>query len=131
MSMLAQPPGYAVYVFQHPGGGCPYDDLIGLLLRSGDRAAFRSLRKNIDGLRQSGLALLNTAMMDNIEDGIYELRAGKYRLFCFHDRRNASFVLLNGFRKQTQRTPEREKARARDLAASYQELGTQSLSRLD
>ena len=66
-----------------------------------------------------GLALLNSSMMDNIEDAIYELRVGPYRVFCFYNRRSDVFMLLNGFRKQTQRTPESQKARARALASQY------------
>ena len=68
-----------------------------------------------------GLSLLNTATMDNIQGGIYELRVGPYRVFCYYDRQADTFVLLHGFRKQTAQTPESQKARARSLVAQYLE----------
>ena len=70
-------------------------------------------------LREVGLDLLSTNMMDNIEDGIYELRTGKYRIFCYFDVPRNRFVLLNGFRKVTRKTPESEKTAARGLVAEY------------
>lgn len=59
--------------------------------------------------------------MDNIEGGIYEMRVGPYRLFCFYDRQEDTFMLLQGFRKQTPQTPENQKARARSLVTQYLE----------
>ena len=79
----------------------------------------RSFQKATARLGNHGLTLLNSSAMDNIEDDIYELRVGPYRVFCFYDRQSGAFVLLNGFRKQTQRTPEAQKARARALADQY------------
>ena len=68
-----------------------------------------------------GLDLLNTQMMDNIEDDIFELRAGRYRVFCFLDRPD-KFVVLNGFLKKTRQTPESEKQKARHLRDEYKYL---------
>ena len=82
----------------------------------------RRFRDATDKLRQNGLTLLNSSRMDNIEDDIYELRVGPYRVFCYYDRQSDVFMLLNGFRKQTQRTPESQKARARALVNQYLEL---------
>ena len=58
-------------------------------------------------------------MMDNIENDIYELRVGPYRVFCYYDRQLDVFMLFNGFRKQTRRTPEGQIARARALVNQY------------
>ena len=88
----------------------------------GDRKALRRFQDATDRLTRQGLTLLNTSAMDNIEDDIYELRVGPYRVLCFYDRRSDTFMLLNGFRKQTQRTPESQKARARALVSQYLEL---------
>ena len=77
----------------------------------------------IKRLRTVGLGLLNTAMMDNIEGGIYEIRARHYRVFCDYDRSRNTFALLNGFRKQTERAPLREIERARYWVAEYLRMG--------
>jgi phage-related protein len=110
---------YEVFAYRTPQGTCPYQEFQLSLRRSGDRQALRNLEKATQRLGDYGLTLLNSAMMDNIEDDIYELRVGPYRVFCFYDRQSGAFVLLNGFRKQTQRTPESQKARAIALVNQY------------
>ena len=58
-------------------GSCPYREFLQSVQRSGDLKALSIIDKIVDNLIQEGLALLNTNMMDNIEDDIYELRAGQ------------------------------------------------------
>ena len=111
-----------VLQYQTIGGVNPYREFLQSVRRSGDAKALRNFQETIEKLTEHGLALLNSSMMDNIEDAIYELRVGPYRVFCFYDRQSGAFVLLNGFRKQTQRTPESQKARARALVNQYLEL---------
>ncbi len=110
---------YQVLEFSTPNGSNPYQEFLQSVRRSGDRQASRNLRKATARLGDYGLSLLNSSMMDNIEGDIYELRVGPYRVFCFYDRQSDVFMLLNGFRKQTQRTPESQKARARALVTQY------------
>ena len=112
---------YQILEYTTPGGACPYRDFLLSVRRSGDIKAVRNFRETVGRLNEHGLALLRSSMMDNIEDDIYELRVGPYRAFCFYDRQSGAFVLLNGFRKQTQRTPESQKARARALVKQYLE----------
>lgn len=71
-------------------------------------SGLRAISRTIGSLEQVGLDLPNTAMMDNIEDDLYELRARNYRVFCYYERGRDRFVLLNGFRKRTDRTLPRE-----------------------
>ena len=110
---------YTVLELEIEGGSCPYREFLRSVQRSGDLKAMAVIDKIVDNLIHEGLALLNTNMMDNIEDDIYELRGGRYRVFCYYDRRSNLFLLLHGFRKRTQRTPEGQKARARSLVAQY------------
>ena len=86
-------------------------------------SGLRAISRAINSLEQVGLDLLNTTMMDNIEDDIYELRARNYRVFCYYERGRDRFILLNGFRKRTDRTPPREIALARRLVSEYRSLG--------
>ena len=111
-----------VLAYRTPNGSNPYLEFLETVRRSGDRNTLRRFRDATDKLRQNGLTLLNSSRMDNIEDDIYELRVGPYRVFCYYDRQSDVFMLLNGFRKQTQRTPESQKARARALVNQYLEL---------
>lgn len=100
-------------------GSCPYREFLDSVQRSGDLKALGIIDRIVGNLIQEGLALLNTNMMDNIEDDIYELRAGNYRVFCYYDRHSNLFLLLHGFRKRTQRTPGGQIARARSLIRQY------------
>lgn len=97
-------------------GRCPFEELLAEVRRAGNKVGTIHARRT--NLEEHGLDLLNTNMMDNIEDDIFELRAGRYRVFCFFDRPGI-FVLLNGFFKRTPKTPELEKQRARDLRNEY------------
>ena len=105
--------------YRDADGYSPYQEFLQSVARSGNRKAAGNIDRATYALRQQGLALLNTSLMDNIEDGIFELRPGAYRILCFYDRPQDTFVFLCGFRKRTQRTPEREKARARTLVRRY------------
>ena len=113
---------YQVREYSTPHGSNPYQEFLLSVRRGGDRKALRKFQDATDKLTRHGLTLLNTSAMDNIEDDIYELRVGPYRVFCFYDRQSGVFMLLNGFRKRTQRTPESQKARARALVNQYLEL---------
>ncbi len=110
---------YQVFAFSTPSGANPYREFLQSVRRSGDTKMLRNFQRAIERLEMHGLALLDSSMMDNIENDIYELRVGPYRVFCFFDRQLDVFMLLNGFRKQTQETPESQKARARALVNQY------------
>ena len=110
---------YEVLAYEAGDGSCPYEEFKELVRRSGDRKVLRIVDAIVTKLGEVGLALLETSMMDNIEDDIYELRPGSYRVFCFYDRAPSRFVLLHGFRKQTRRTPEAQKDRARNSVGQY------------
>ena len=110
---------YTVIELEFEDGSCPYREFLQSVERSGDLKALGIVDKTVGNLINEGLVLLNTSMMDNIEDDIYELRAGSHRVFCYYDRRSSMFLLLQGFRKRTQRTPEGQKARARALVSRY------------
>ncbi len=65
---------------------------------------------------------ISTKFVKFIRDGIYELRAeyesNIYRLFFLFDG-NKIVVLLNGFQKKTQKTPENEIKKAIRLKKEY------------
>ena len=91
--------------FELEDGSCPYREFRQSVQRSGDLKTLGITDRIVGNLINEGFTLLNTNMMDNIEDDIYELRAGNYRVFCYYDRPTSLFLLLDGFRKRTQRSP--------------------------
>ena len=54
-----------------------------------------------------------------IDDEIYELRPGKNRILFFYYDKKGNFVLLHGFRKETNKTPDLEKKNARKQMEDY------------
>lgn len=66
--------------------------------------------------------VLSTKFVKSIENGIFELRAeseGKiFRVFFIYDEGN-KVILLNGFQKQSQKTPRREIRLAKRLKHKY------------
>ena len=110
---------YDVVAHRGEDNTSPYQQFRDEVQKSGDKKTLGIVNATITKLREVGLDLLSTNMMDNIEDGIYELRTGRYRIFCFFHAPHNRFVLLNGFRKATRRTPESEKAHARSLVDEY------------
>jgi phage-related protein len=102
-------------------GRCPYSEFYNAVKGGGTKNAQARVQAIVQKLREEGLNLLATTMMKRIEDNIYELRPGDYRILCYLDNDPQCFVLLNGFLKQSRRTPEAEKSRARRLAQAYVE----------
>ena len=56
-------------------------------------------------------------------DGLYEIRVKQgsdiFRIFCFFDQRQ-SVILMNGFRKKTQKTPKKEINKALQIKEEYE-----------
>jgi phage-related protein len=110
---------YRVTPFTDENGDCAFNEFYAALKGCGVKNAQPRVKVYLQKLAEEGLNLLNTEMMDRIEDSIYELRPGPFRILCYLDNQAESFILLNGFRKQTAKTPESAKAQARELAKAY------------
>lgn len=106
-------------VIPYGGDNGPYFAFRETVRTSGDGKILAKVDSKINSLAEHGLALLETQMLDNIGGDIYELRPRPYRVFCYYDRQRETFVLLNGFRKKTGKTPENEKRTARVLTEEY------------
>ena len=69
--------------------------------------------KNLTFERINAIIIINQEMRKQyVQDGIWELRPGKNRVFFFYFK-NDTFVLLHHFRKTTKKTPRREIDRAK------------------
>ena len=53
---------------------------------------------------------------------VWELRVGRHRVFYFLDADTGRYVILNGFLKQTRKTPPQELQRAENLLAEHLRL---------
>lgn len=100
-------------------GECPYGDYIEHLWWTGRRSEYASLEALEYRLREWGLQpLMETQKAKKLND-VYELRTKQHRVFFFWDGERQKYVLLNGFRKKSQRTPRQEMARAETLRDEY------------
>ena len=70
------------------------------------------LKTNKDARIQYKQIMLQIELLQNIEEGIWELRPGNNRVLYFFFEQN-TFVLLHHFRKKTQKTPKREIEKAK------------------
>ena len=75
-------------------------------------------------LLQNNGTFLPENITKHVEDGIWELRPGRNRIFNFCCEKDA-FVLLHSFLKKTQKTPRREIERAKAERADYIRLNFQ------
>ena len=90
-----------------PSGRCPYEDLKAQVGRTGDPKQLAKILALVETLKE-GYRLKMTKLTTQLEGDLWELRPGNYRVLYYWDDVERSFVLLNGFRKQSNRTPRRE-----------------------
>ena len=82
-----------------------------------DKIKFNKIIAYIRMLKQKGLSL-GEPYIKHIENHIWELRPLKNRiLFAYYDDNN--FILLNIFKKKTQKTPRKEIEKAKKLFKDY------------
>lgn len=81
------------------------------------RIQYKQVTLYIELLQNNGTMLPNN-ITKHIEENIWELRPGNNRIFYFYCDSN-TFVLLHSFRKQTQKTPRREIAKAKAERDDY------------
>ena len=81
------------------------------------RIQYKQLIFYIDLLQENGTRLPDN-ITKHIEDDIWELRPGKNRVFYFYHDKNC-FILLNHFRKKTQKTPKKEIEKAKGRRNDY------------
>ena len=81
------------------------------------RIQYKQISLYIQLLQDNGTRL-NENITKHLEDGIWELRPGNNRVFYFFFE-NDTFVLLDYFRKKSQKTPKREIEKAKNERADY------------
>ena len=108
---------YRVYLYVARNGRCPAREYIDEMIRSGRRRDSALIERVLAQLRESGSRdLVKIGRAEKMND-VWQLRAGRHRLFYFWDAASGAYVILNGFPKQSRRTPRSELRRAERLRA--------------
>lgn len=90
------------------------------------QAQTASVREKIDYVLEVVIIMerIPGQFFKHLEDGLYEIRikvgSDIYRIFCFFDE-GSLVILLHCFQKKSQRVPQKELQRARELRTRYYE----------
>ena len=104
-------------------GSCPYDEYVNDVLRGGSKQEAAKIRAVVDQLGVSGSAVLARMQRATKMNDVWELRVGRHRVFYFLDADTGNYVILNGFLKQSPKTPPQELQRAENLRAEHLRTG--------
>jgi len=110
---------YTVVAHVRPNKHCPYSDYLAELQRSGAKKDIAKILAAVEQLRKSGAQeLVRIELAEKMND-VWQLRPQPYRIFFFFDPGRQRYVLLNGYRKKSRKTPPGEIAMAERLRAEY------------
>lgn len=115
---------YDVHFYKDRNGNSPALTYLKDLLSKSDkdsRIRARKMQDYINLLREYG-TFIGEPAVKHIEGDIWELRPARDRVLFVAWHKNG-YVLLHAFEKHTQKTPEREKQRARDECKDLTERG--------
>ena len=77
------------------------------------------IRTYLARLGKEGTRVLIGARCAEKMNDVWQLRAGAHRIFYFWHTEARQYVILNGFRKSSRKTPRQELARAETLRAEH------------
>ncbi|MCR4609760.1 MAG: type II toxin-antitoxin system RelE/ParE family toxin [Eubacterium sp.] len=90
------------------------------------RVQYTQISSYIQLLADNGTSGLPENIVKHLEDGIWELRPGKNRVFLFFYNHENKYVLLHQFRKKSQKTPAREIKKAKIERLDYLQQKTET-----
>ena len=102
-------------------GSCPYQEYVIDVIQGGNKKEAARIGAVVDQLRDLGSSGLAKMIRAKKMNDVWELRIGPHRVFYFWDSDAASYVILNGFRKQRGKTPPQELERAESLRLEHLE----------
>ena len=110
---------YRLVLHVRPNGSCPYDEYVMSVFQSGRKQEAAKIRATVDRLIQSGSdGLVKLQRAEKMND-VWQLRIGRHRVFYFWHGAVQAYVILNGFLKQSRKTPPTELLRAEALRAEH------------
>lgn len=118
---------YSIHFYRDRSGEQPALEYLKSLLGKHDkdsRIRAKKIQEYINVLKAYGTRA-GEQYTKHIEGDIWELRPSKDRVF-FVVWHNGGFVLLHAFEKKSQKTPEREKQKARDELKDLKERGLEN-----
>lgn len=113
-----------VVKFKNKNGKCPIDIFLRKLLSSGDEKGVQKVMYFTKLLEQFGYELpkIYPTYVKRLDENLYELRPGNKRIIYFFYNENGCYVLLHGFIKKTQKTPDEEIEKAKKEMKEYEEM---------
>ncbi len=110
---------YNVISYIRSDNDCPFTDYLESLRRSGAKKDIAKILAVVDQLKNRGAQeLVRTELAEKMND-VWQLRPKPYRIFFFFDPGRQRYVLLQGYRKKSQKTPPHEIERAERLRIEY------------
>lgn len=106
-----------------PNGSCPYDEYVSSVFQSGNKREAAKIRATVELLAQLGSdGLVKMRLAEKMND-VWQLRVSVHRVFYFWHEDSQRYVILNGFRKQSRKTPPAELRRAEALRVEHLDVG--------
>lgn len=111
---------YTLIRYETEAGNCPVDDFIRKLISDHKEREIADIKTICKLFATYGpnINSIKKGAVKQIEKGLYELRPTGTRIFFIYCV-NKRCVLLHGFEKKTQETPESEKRQARKEMTDY------------
>lgn len=104
-------------------GSCPYDEYVRSVFESGAKREAARIRATVERLKRSGsLDLAKMGLAEKMND-VWQLRIGAHRVFYFWHGDARRYVVMNGFRKRSRKTPHAELQRAEALRSEHLQAG--------
>ena len=110
---------YTIVAHVRPNKDCPYRDYLAELKRSGAKKDEAKIRAVVERLRNQGAQELAQITLAKKMNDVWELRPNPHRIFFFFDSGRKTYVLLQGYRKKSQKTPPGEIETAERLRTEY------------
>ena len=110
---------FPVVFHRRPNGTIPYEEHVRSVHHAGRKSEAARIRAFVERLRQDGSRRLVARRWAEKMNDVWQLRAGQHRVFYFWHSEAGRYVMLNGFRKGSRRTPRSELERAEGLRAEH------------
>lgn len=110
---------YPVVFHRRRNRAIPFEEYVRSVYYAGQKKDAARIRAFVERLRQEGSQRLVARGWAEKMNDVWQLRAGQHRIFYFWHSEAEHYVVLNGYRKRSRRTPRSELARAESLRAEH------------
>ena len=110
---------FRIEFYTRVDGSCQYHDYVDVVFRTGRKDEAARIRSFVDRLAQRGSQEMVKIKAAEKMNDVWQLRPLPHRVLYFLDSAKRMYVILNGFRKKSGKTPQREISRAERLRDEY------------